>query len=255
MKTPLLLSWFLVTAAIGAWTDEASAEGKYTRRARARGELTDTAPKLDRYAYIEDTAPKPLEMVMVVDTWTARRPRNPRLLPLVVALAHEGGGPPLLVTADRFELTWDGAPAPVRALLDDELTCRDAAAGAPCLGTTGPSPIVHDLRMLSRRSALAFDTPRATYRGVQFYRHPGSLRREEVWLPAQTWTSALLYFPVPEDFAAWDERFELRYSPEPGAPPVVSCAFRIQRDPALQSEAMRRARRDLRAEEPKRKDR
>ena len=254
MKTTRIAPLSLACACMLALPPPAGAEGKYARRQRLRGEVTDTAPKLDRFAYIDDTAPKPLQLVLVVDTWTARHPRDPKLLPLHVALSYEGNGKPLRVAPDRFELSWEGLATPEKALADAELVCR--ASASPCRGTTGPSPVYQDVRMLSRRAPLAFDTPRASYRSVQFHSHPAlrSLRQDETWLPAQTWTSTLMYFPVPEGFDKWDGVFVLQYVPEDGAPPAVACRFRIQRDPALQADAMRRARRDLRQEDPKRSD-
>ena len=247
-----LVSLLVLMAVVAAEAPSASAEGKYTRRRRNRGEVTDTAPKLDRWAYIEDAAPEPRRLVLVVDTWLARHPRDPKLLPLVIALSFEGDGKPLPISPGRFELRWEGGE-PVRALRDEEMLCETE----PCRGTTGPSPVYADLRMLEARGAIPFDTPRATRIGVQFYSHPAldTYRHDATTLPAGSWFSTLAYFPVPKDFDKWEGLFDLSYVPEDGAPPEVTCRFRIQRDPALHSTAMRKARKDLRREEPRRKDR
>lgn len=219
------------------------ADGKYVHRQRQRGEVTDTAPKLDRWAFINDAAPEPSRMVLVVDTWTARRPQDPRLLPLVVSLSYEGDGKPIPIGPDRFELTWEGASAPVQALDEAGLKAR----------ASGPTPLLQDLRALAFRQPVSFDTPRATRVSASFYSHPSlGLRHDRQKLSARGWIQTLMYFPVPEGFTAWDSLFELRYVPVEGEAPGVTCLFRIQRDPGLQQEAMRRARKDLRKEERRR---
>lgn len=231
----------LVTACLAfATPDPASAEGKYSRRQKARGETTDTAPKLDRHAFINDEAPDPLRLVLVVDAWTARHPHDARVLPLVVAMSYEGNGPALPIRPDRFELAWDGSATPLRAL-------EQAALIDACGGT---SPVYHDLRMRSRRAPLAFDTPRADYISVQFYSHPllRTLRHDRLQLVSRRWFSTLMYFRLPDGFAAWDSLFDVRYVAEDGAAPLVACRFRIERDPAMNAGAMRRARKDVRDE-------
>lgn len=222
---------------------EALAEGKYARRQRLRGESTDTAPKLDRWSFINDAAPDPARLVLAVDAWGARRPHHPRLLPLAVALSYEGDGSPIPIRPDRFELWWEGAAAPVRALDHQQMI---AAAD-------GPNPFYHDVRKFEVRAPLSFDTPRARRIGIQFYTHPSlsGFRHDRLMLPARSWVATLMYFEVPEGFAAWESLFEVRYVPEDGAPPAVACRFRIERDPGLQQSAMRRAKKDLRRESEK----
>jgi hypothetical protein len=170
----------------------------------------------------------------------------------VIALSFEGDGDPLPISPGRFELSWEGG-RPVKALTQEELTC-DAE---PCRGTTGPSPVYHDVRMLAARAPIAFQTPRATRIGVQFHSHPAldSFKHDATMLPARTWFSTLAYFPVPEGLDRWEDLFALSYVPDDAGPPAVTCAFRIQRDPALQSAAMRKARKDLRREESRKRAR
>jgi hypothetical protein len=244
-------SLFLLIALTAA-APAARSEGTYARRARLRGEITDTSPKLDRWAFINDDAPPPRRLVMVVDTWPARAPADPKLLPLVVAIAYEGNGDPLLVAPDRFELTWEGAPHPERALSQEELVC-DERSPPGCRGTSGHSPVFRDVRMLAHRETLPLDTSRTWPASVQFYSDPAlaDLRHDRLWLNAARRTSTLVYFPRPEALSDPNALLELRFVPKDDEPPAATCTFRIQRDPAVHSAAMRRARKDLETEQPR----
>lgn len=219
------------------------AVGKYTLRQRARGEITDASARLDRYAFINDEKPTEQELVLVVDTFVARSPADERVLPLVIALSYEGEGEAIPIRPDRFRLSW-GADRPVAALRHSELASR---AG-------GRSPVYADLRMLSFRSPLAFDTPNAEYVSVRFHSHPAlrGLVHDRLDLPSHRWFETLAYFPLPEGFARWDALFELQYVPVDGEPPAVTCRFRIQRAPAVHGKALHRARKQVARESRKR---
>lgn len=217
--------------------------GKYTLRQRARGEITDTSARLDRWAFINDEKATDQGLVLVVDTFVARSPADERVMPLVIALSYEGEGEAIPIRPDRFRLSWGDGP-PVEALEQSELA---AHAG-------GRSPVYADTRMLSFRSPLAFDTPNAERVGVRFHSHPGlrGLVHDRLALPSHRWFATLAYFPLPAGFARWDALFELQYVPVDGEPPAVTCRFRVQRSLAVQAKAMHRAKKEVRRESRKR---
>ncbi len=241
------LTGIMIAAVGGLWlaSDAAAAladthQGRYARRRAARGDLSDTSPKLDRFAFIQDETAEPHRLVLVVDTWVARAPRDARFLPLVIALSYEGDGDPLPIRPDRFELSVAGGPA-MRALSHDDLVARAGSA----------SVVLQDRRLLQRRAPLSFDTPRATPVEVTFHAHPAlpELRNDRLWLASQRWFETLAYFEVPADFARWEDLMELRYVPVDGEPAAAACTFRIQRDPAAHQAALRRARRAIERED------
>jgi hypothetical protein len=212
----------------------ADAEGRYERRREKRGETTDTSPKVDAWAFIDDRRAEPLRLSLLVDAWPARRALVPDLLPLTVGVRFDGVGAPLVIRPDRFALSWPGAPAPVRGLTHDQVRAHPE----------GVRVLRHDLGSSGVTRGAAW-SPRSSAIDVRFYSPPsGSIfRNDDARLPAGNWFTALLEFPVPADLDRWSTPFELTLlGDDPAAPPLATVAFRVEPDPSAGQRAFRKAR-------------
>src|SRR5436190_8653421 len=159
----VLFSWIVaVTVAMGA----SAAPGKYTARREARGDVTDTAPRLDAWAFFDDSKPTPLGLTVLVDTFAARTALDTGLLPLVVGLGYEDTGPKLPVRPWTFELSWDGGAT--RGLSFEELR-----------GVEGWQSALNRHRRLLAKRPRPYDGSTATLIDVSFYPDP----------PMSTWRS------------------------------------------------------------------
>ena len=240
------LALVLATTAIAPSAADAE-PGRYTRRRAERGDVTDTAPKIDAWAFFDDSKPSPLGMTLLVDTWAARHAVEGNLMPLRVGLGYEGQGSTLPLRPWTFELSWDGGST--RGLAHEEL--REVRGWQ--------SRLSRHRRLLTGRPR-PYDSNVATIVSVAFYPSLGTStwRSEGARLSPGTAFTDLVYFRLPEELDAWRTRFVLTHVPSASAPPGVtapslpasipagataSAAFRIERDPELHQRAFRHARR------------
>jgi hypothetical protein len=215
--------------------------GKYSRGLQRRGDVTGLSPKVDAWAFIDDEARPPHEMVLLVDTWSARGQRYPGVLPLEVALDYEGSGPAVDVSPQRFRLAWEdeGVAVDVGALDDASQIDADAIEEG----------LRRDAGRLRSRTPLSFggSAPQADVR----LRSPRSQDRrspERPRLSAGTWFSSTLWFPLPTTTDLWERRFDLTFLGDADRP-LARVAFRIERESSWQQGTFRRARREIRRED------
>ena len=223
-----------------------AAPGKYTARREARGDVTDTAPRLDAWAFFDDSKPTPLGLTVLVDTFAARTALDTGLLPLVVGLGYEDTGPKLPVRPWTFELSWDGGAT--RGLSFEELR-----------GVEGwQSALNRHQRLLAKRPR-PYDGSTATLIDVSFYPDPpmSTWRSEDAKLSPGAAFADLLYFELPEGVDPWTTLFTITHVPSAPAPEGVtarplppstpsgatgSAAFRIEPDTEVHQRAFRHAR-------------
>ena len=211
--------------------------GRYTARREARGDVTDTAPKLDTWAFFDDSRPTPLGLTLLIDTFAARHALSTRLLPLDVGLGYDGTGPRLSVDPKSLELSFDGGS--VRGLSCNELMLREGWQSA-----------LNQHRHLLAGRPRPYDPSLAAMLSVNFYPDPptSAWRSDNVRLSPGTAFTDLVYFELPEGLDPWTTRFVLSFTSTaepttaPPAAPLASAAFRIEPDPELHQRAFRHAR-------------
>jgi len=231
----VLASIAMALLASGAAPDGVA--GKYSRGQLKRGDVTGLSPKVDAWAFIDDDTQPPREMVLLVDTWSARGYRYPGVVPLGVALAFEGSGDAIDVSPRRFRLAWtEGGEAVEVEGIDN---AAEVDVDAIELGLRRD-----DIRLRSR-TPFSFGRS-ATQAAVQLRSPLPEDRRnpESDRLGAGTWFASTLWFPLPDDTELWERRFELSFLGDADQP-LAQVAFRIERDSSWQQGTFRRARREI----------
>ena len=249
--SPWLGSRWLAFVLLMLPSPDVEARGKFVRRREARGETTSTSPKLSTFAFVDDSEGNAYQLTLFVDALPARHVVSEGLLTVGVGLARRGPGEPLEVRPDLFRLSWprpDAAPSSecregLRPLTSTELRDRvggaaavDQAARIAALGPAGvPISPVHGQRVRTRFHAVGAGSAPAV---------------DRVELPVGSWLADTLHFQLPATVPdRWDTRFHLTFCQDATERALATVTFRVERDPQLQREAFRRARKAQRVED------
>ena len=234
---PLSVAAIAAAVAVTAFAWPARAQGTFTRGSEQRGDVTDTSPKVDTWTFVNDALDNPHELSLAADTWAARAAVAEGLLPIRLGVGYEGTGEPLPIAPQAFELSWEGGSS--RGLALEEL--RKVPGWKTQLG--------HHQRVLANHH-VPWNRNLVTGLDISFYPDPPSSVgwTEDARLPPGALFTDLVYFRLPEGVDPWTTLFTLAFRPcdavedAPPCDPAVTMKFRIDRDPALQQKAFRKAR-------------